>query len=146
MQRKLKTLKLLLWYKELQEEQAKIRQHHARLHLERLMEEKRLLEEEYKECYDYLTMKKALTGEELRSWANYFETIREFQDIADNKIKKQEEVLQELSEDLMAKYREKRLVDNLYRRYSSLYRWEMAKRELKTLDDLILLRKGRKLA
>lgn len=141
--RRLKLLKLLSWYKELQEEKAKVRVYHARMALQKLLEEKKIIEEEYKECFDYLQKEKTFFADELRAWFNYFEILKDFRNIAEKKIETQLKYLEELKEELLEKNREKRLMERLYEKTLLRFNRENLKRFLKELDDLVLLRRGR---
>lgn len=145
MSRKLKILRLLSWYKGLQEEQSKVRVYNAKLNLQKLLEEKNILDEEYGECYKYLKKQRAFSGEELRSWFGYLERLIEFRQIADKKVEMQRDVLSELQEELKKKNQEKRLMERLTQKTQRQLDLEDMKKEWKNLDDLILMRRGRSL-
>jgi len=144
--KRLRLFKLLTWYKELQEEQAKLRIYHARVNLEKLLQEKRLLEEEYEESLQHLKAKRAFSAEELRGWLNYFEVLKEFREISEKKVKTQEEHLESLKNELIKINREKRLMERLHEKALFRVNLEEAKKFFKDLDDLVLLRRGRGLA
>lgn len=139
MRAKLRTFKFLLWYRELQEEQAKARLHQAGVHLRKLIEERRILEEELNSCYEHIAERRVFTGEELRLWGNYFETLREFQEISANKISAQRKIIEDLVEDLRAKHQAKEVVELLYGRVKKNYEQMLRKRDLQELDDLYLM-------
>ena len=141
--RRLKLLKLLSWYKELQLEKSKIQIYHARIVLEKFQKEKEILEAEYRDCMDYLEKKKSFPAHELRAWINYFEALKDFRDIAEKKIETQQKYLKELKEELLEKNREKRLMERLYEKTILKVNRENLRRFLKELDDLVLLRRGR---
>ncbi|MCS7149349.1 MAG: hypothetical protein N2Z40_00190 [Caldimicrobium sp.] len=143
MKKRLKIYKFLQWFRELQEEQARVRAHNASLNLQKLREEREIIEEEFKECQSHLQEKQIFTGDELKGWFSYFEVLSEFLEISDKKIEKQERALQELTDDLLKKHLEKRLIERLYQKSLNAYKEYNLKIELRTLDDLILLRKGR---
>ncbi len=143
MNRKIKLLKLLSWYKKLQEENCKVRVYHARTNLQKLLEEKNLIEEEYKESSEYLESKGSFNGEECKAWLNYLQALLEFKEIADNKVEMQREVLEKLKEELQSFHREKRLVERFTERVLFRFNMEEFKRAIKELDELTLLRKGR---
>jgi hypothetical protein len=141
--RKLRILKLLTWYKELQEEKVKVRIYQAKIGLEKLLLEKKLLEEEYNDSFRYLQETKILSADELKVWFNYFEVLKEFKEIAEKKIETQQKYLEDLRKDLLQKNREKRLMERLYHRTLLKFNRENYRKFLKDLDDLVLLRKGR---
>lgn len=143
MREKLRTYKFLLWLRELQEEQAKVRLHQAGVHLKRLMEEKELLEEELNSCYGHIAERGVLTGEELRLWGNYFEVLREFQSLAENKISTQRKVVEELTEDLRNKHQAKEVAELIYEKFRRNYEQQSQRRELQELDDLYLMSRRR---
>ncbi|MFN4131789.1 MAG: hypothetical protein ACK4GE_01775 [Caldimicrobium sp.] len=146
MKRKIKLLKLLSWYKELQEERSKVRVYHALLNLQKLMEEKKLIEEEYMDCINYLEKEKTFSGGEVKEWLYYLNTLLEFSQIADNKIKIQKEHLELLKEELKRRNQEKRLMEKLMKKTQGHFHIEEMKKELKEIDEITLLRKGRELA
>ncbi|MGC9108822.1 MAG: hypothetical protein ACP5HI_01010 [Caldimicrobium sp.] len=141
--RKLRILKLLTWYKELQEEKVKMRIYQAKIGLEKLLLEKKLLEEEYNDSFRYLQETKIFSADELKAWFNYFEVLKEFKEIAEKKIETQQKYLEDLRKDLLQKNREKRLMERLYHRTLLKFNRENYRKFLKDLDDLVLLRRGR---
>lgn len=143
MREKLKIYKFLLWLRELQEEQAKVRLYQAGIHLKNLMEEKQILEEELRSCYEHIHGKGVLNGEELRLWGNYFEVIREFQNIAESKVSTQKKIIEELTEDLKRKHQAKEVIELLYRRVKREYELLQYRKELQELDDLYLMTRRR---
>jgi flagellar export protein FliJ len=145
MSRKLKILRLLSWYRGLQEEQSKVRVYNARVNLQKLMEEKKILEEEYEESYEHLKEKRAFSGEELKNWGYYLGRLMEFREIADKKVEMQEGILSELKEELQKRHQEKRLMERLTQKTQLQLSLEALKREWKALDDLIIMRRGRSL-
>lgn len=120
-----------------------MRVYHARIALQKLLEEREILEEEYRESFNYLQKEKRFYADELRAWFNYFEALKDFRNIAENKIKTQQKYLEELREELLKKNREKRLMERLYVKTLWIFNKESLKRFLKELDDIVLLRKGR---
>ncbi|MFN3921801.1 MAG: hypothetical protein ACK4K4_05330 [Caldimicrobium sp.] len=146
MKRKIKLLKLLSWFKELQEERSKVRVQHALLNLQKLTEEKKLIEEEYRDSLQYLEKEKTFSGGEVKEWLYYLNTLLEFSQIADNKIKVQKEHLELLKEELKRRNQEKRLMEKLMKKTQVHFYIEEMKRELKEIDEITLLRKGRELA
>lgn len=142
MQRKIKLLKLLSWYKELQEERYKVRVYQALLNLQKLLEEKKLIEEEYRDCVKYLEKKKTFSGSEVKEWLYYLNTLLEFSQIADKKVKTQKEHLEELKEELKRRNQEKRLMEKLKEKAQRNFHIEEIKEELKVIDEITLLRKG----
>lgn len=145
MSRKLRILRLLSWYKSLQEEQNKLRVYNAKLNLQKLLEEKEILDEEYGECYKYLKEERSFSGEELRNWFGYLERLIEFRQISDKKVEMQKGILSELQEELKRKNQEKRLMERLTEKTQRQLDLEEMKKEWKDLDDLILMRRGRSL-
>lgn len=143
MRRKIKLFQLLTWYKELQEEKTRIRIQETKLLLEKLLSEKAILEEEYGDCVNYLQNQKSFTGEELRNWLSYLETLKEFIQLSEKKIETQKKYLEDLQAELLRKHQEKRLMERLSSKFLRNYEIEKAKAFLKELDDLVLLRKGR---
>lgn len=145
MSRKLKILRLLSWYKGLQEEQCKVRVYNARVNLQKLIEEKEILEEEYEESCTHLRVKRIFSGEELKNWGHYLGRLMEFREIADKKVEMQEGILSELKEELQKRHQEKRLMQRLTQKTQLQLSLEALKREWKELDDLIIMCRGRSL-
>lgn len=143
MKRRLRLFRLLKWYKELLEEQSKLRVYEASVNLQKLFAEKELLEEEFNDCQKYIEAKKIFTAEELNQWINYFERLLEFRQIVDNKIRAQEEILEKLKEELKERHQERRLTERMLNKSLLQFNAERFKKELRELDDLILLRRGR---
>lgn len=143
MKEKIKLFNLLLWYKSLQEEKVKLSLYHATLNLKKIFEEKKMLEDELTDCINYLEEESRFTGEEIRSWMNYLNTLIEFREITDKKVNTQEKILEELKEELKRRNQEKHLMEKLSHKALLNYRLGLTKREEKELDEIALLRKGR---
>ncbi len=141
--RKLKILKLLSWLKELEEEQSKVRLFSASLYYQKLLEEKRIIEEEYKDCLNYIQGKKSFSGEELKEWLFYLERLKEFQGISEKKIEAQREIVNQLQEELIKRHQERRLMERLREKGQRRLEIERTKREWQYLEDLFLITKGR---
>lgn len=145
MKKKVSLFRRILWFREFLEEQSKVRVYYAKINYQKLLEEKKYIEEEYWDCLDYIKEKKIFPAEELRNWLYYLNNLLEFKEIADNKLKMQEKILEELKEELKKRNLEKRVMERLTEKISWQYNVEKMKKEFKELDEIILLRKGRKL-
>ncbi|MFN3567462.1 MAG: hypothetical protein ACK4UR_00935 [Caldimicrobium sp.] len=145
MKKKLDLLKRILRFKELLEERTKIMVYNAKINYQKLLEEKKLIEEEYKDCINYLQEKRNFSAEDLKSWLFYLNTLLEFREIADNKVKVQERILEELKEELKKRNMEKRVMERFTEKITLQYNLSKWKKEIKELDEIILLRKGRNL-
>ncbi|MFN3406921.1 MAG: flagellar FliJ family protein [Caldimicrobium sp.] len=145
MKKKLDLFKRILWFKELLEERSKVRVYNAKINYQKLLEEKKLIEEEYKDCLSYLQEKRRFSAQDLRNWLSYLNTLLEFREIADNKVKMQEKILEELKEELKKRNIEKRVMERFTEKITLQYNLSKWKKEIKELDEIILLRKGRNL-
>lgn len=144
MRRQVKLLKFLTWYKTLQEEQAKLRVINCKINLEKLLQEKKEIINFRKNNYDMLGKKRLFNGEELKYILFQTEKSLEFEDMLDKKIKMQKEELKNLLDLLEKAYKEKKLMETLKNKAQQLLSIESIKKFYKEMDDLILLRIGRK--
>ena len=144
MRRRVKLLKFLTWYKTLQEEQAKIRVINCRINLEKLLQEKNKVIIFRKNSYEMLEKKRLFNSEELKYILFQTEKSLEFEDILNKKIKIQKEELKNLLNLLEKAYKEKKLMETLKNKSQQLLSMENIKKFYKEMDDLILLRIGRK--
>jgi len=144
MRRRVKLLKFLTWYKTLQEEQAKIRVINCKNNLEKLLQEKNKVIIFRKNSYNMLEKKRLLNSEELKYILFQAEKSSEFEDILNKKIKMQKEELKNLLNFLEKAYKEKKLMETLKNKAQQLLSIESIKKFYREMDDLILLRIGRK--
>lgn len=146
MKRKLEILKLLTWYKGLQEEQAKIRVINCRTNLKKLLQEKEEITSLRKNCYSFLEKERILSGEELKYILFQAEKSLEFEKAINKKIETQREELKSLLKILEKAYKERKLMETSKNKVQQLWNMEITKKFYRELDDLILLRKGRSYA
>jgi hypothetical protein len=143
MKKKLKILKLLTWYKGLQEEQAKIRVINCRINLEKLLQEKETIISLRKNYYDSLEKKCVFTAEEFKYKLFQIEKNKEFENLLNKKIDMQNEELKTLLKLLEKVYKERKLMENVKNKVKHIWDLENIKRFYKEMDDLVLLRRGR---
>jgi hypothetical protein len=143
MKKKLKILKLLTWYKGLQEEQVKIRVINCRINLEKLLQEKETIISLRKNYYDSLEKKSVFTAEEFKYKLFQIEKNKEFENLLNKKIDMQNEELKTLLKLLEKTYKERKLMENVKNRVKHIWDLENIKRFYKEMDDLVLLRRGR---
>ncbi len=142
MENKIKILKLLTWYKGLQEEQAKLRVIQAKINLDKLLKEKEELLREKKENYNILKEKKIVSSEELKSYILKIEKIFEDQKNLENKINAQKEELKSLHKLLEKAYKERKVMENLKDKAIKDWLFENIKKFYREMDDLVVLRQG----
>jgi predicted transposase YbfD/YdcC len=146
MRRRLEVLKLLTWYKGLQEEQAKIRVISCRTNLEKLLQEKDTIISLKKNCYTFIEKKRNLSSEELKYVLFQAERSSEFEKIIERKIEMQKKELKTLLDNLEKAYKERKLMETSKNKVQQLWDLENIKKSYRELDDLILLRRGREYA
>jgi len=144
MKRKLEVLKLLTWYKHLQEEQAKIRVVNCKINLEKLLKEKDAVISFRKNCYNTLEKERILNGEELKYMLFLAERSSEFENKLSQKIDMQKKELENLLSLLEKTYKERKLMETSKNKVQQLWNAENIKKFYREMDDLILLRTGRK--
>jgi len=144
MKRKLEVLKLLTWYKHLQEEQAKIRVVNCKINLEKLLKEKDAVISFRKNCYNTLEKERILNGEELKYMLFLAERSSEFENKLSQKIDMQKKELENLLGLLEKAYKERKLMETSKNKVQQLCNVENIKKFYREMDDLILLRTGRK--
>ncbi|MBO8143055.1 MAG: hypothetical protein H0Z16_00490 [Thermodesulfobacterium sp.] len=144
MKRKLEVLKLLTWYKHLQEEQAKIRVVNCKINLEKLLKEKDAVISFRKNCYNTLEKERILNGEELKYMLFLAERSSEFENKLSQKIDMQKKELENLLGLLEKAYKERKLMETSKNKVQQLWNAENIKKFYREMDDLILLRTGRK--
>ncbi|MCD6547966.1 MAG: hypothetical protein J7K10_00655 [Thermodesulfobacterium sp.] len=144
MKRKLEVLKLLTWYKHLQEEQAKIRVVNCKINLEKLLKEKDAIISFRKNCYNTLEKERILNGEELKYMLFLAERSSEFENKLSQKIDMQKKELENLLGLLEKAYKERKLMETSKNKVQQLWNAENIKKFYREMDDLILLRTGRK--
>lgn len=145
MKKKLQVLKFLTWYKSLQEENIKIRLLNCKTRLEKLVGEKNSTISFRKNCYHRLE-KNILKGEEFKYILFLINKSIEFEEKLNQEIELQEKQLKELINALEKAYKEKKLMENFYTKTWQLWNIENIRKFYKEMDDLILLRTGRKYA
>ncbi|MDF2953633.1 MAG: hypothetical protein OD816_000878 [Thermodesulfobacterium sp.] len=144
MKKKLEVLKLLTWYKHLQEEQAKIRVVNCKINLEKLLKEKDAVISFKKNCYNTLEKERILNGEELKYMLFLAERSSEFENKLSQKIDMQKKELKNLLSILEKAYKERKLMETSKNKVQQLWNAENIKKFYREMDDLILLRTGRK--
>jgi len=144
MKRKLEVLKLLTWYKHLQEEQAKVRVVNCKINLEKLLKEKDAIISFRKNCYNTLEKERILNGEELKYMLFLAERSSEFENKLSQKIDMQKKELENLLGLLEKAYKERKLMETSKNKVQQLWNAENIKKFYREMDDLILLRTGRK--
>ena len=143
MKKKLEILKLLTWYKSLQEEQAKIRVINCRINLEKLLQEKETIISLRRDYYDSLEKKCVFTAEELKYRLFQIKKNKEFENLLNKKIDMQNEELKTLFKLLEKAYKERKLMEISKNKVKHIWDLENIKRFYKEMDDLVLLRRGR---
>ncbi len=146
MKRRLKLLGLLSWYKGLQEEQTKIRLNNCRMNLQKLLDEKTSLINQRKETYNILEKKKLLSSEEIKYFLFKNEKILEFQELLNKKIEIQKKELENLLAVLEKAYKERKTMEILKNKTQQLWFLDNLRKFYREMDDLTILRKGRKYA
>lgn len=144
MKRKLKLLALLSWYKGLQQEQAKIRVINCKINLEKLLNEKINLINQRKQTYNLLEKKKLLSSEEIKYFLFQNEKNLKFQELLDKKINIQKKELENLLMSLEKTYKERKTIEILRNKTQQLWFLENLRKFYKEMDDLTIIRKGRK--
>ncbi len=144
MKRKLKLLALLSWYKGLQQEQAKIRVINCKINLEKLLNEKISLINQRKETYNILEKKKLISSEEIKYFLFQSEKNLKFQELLDKKIEIQKKELENLLMTLEKTYKERKTIEILRNKTQQLWFLENLRKFYKEMDDLTIIRKGRK--
>jgi len=143
MRKKLEVLKLLTWYKGLQEEQAKIRVINCRINLEKLLQERDSIISLKRNCYTFIEKRRSLSSEELKYILFQAERSSEFEKIIERKIEMQKRELKALLDNLEKAYKERKLMETSKNKVQQMWELENIKKSYKELDDLILLRRGR---
>lgn len=143
MKRKLEILKLLTWYKSLQEEQVKIRVINCRINLEKLLQEKKTIISLRKNHYNALEKAYILNGEELKYKLFLIEKSKDFENLLNKKIDMQNEELKNLINILEKAYKERKLMETSKNKVQQMWNMENIKKFYREMDDLILLRRGR---
>ncbi|MCD6489364.1 MAG: hypothetical protein J7K20_01375 [Thermodesulfobacterium sp.] len=143
MKRKLEVLKLLTWYKYLQEEQAKIRVINCKINLEKLLKEKEAIISFRKNCYSTLEKERILNGEELKYRLFLAEKSSKFENKLKQKIDMQKKEFENLLALLEKTYKDRKLMETSKNKVQQLWNIENIKKFYREMDDLILLRMGR---
>ncbi len=143
MRKKLEILKLLTWYKSLQEEQTKIRVINCRINLEKLLQEKETIISLRKSYYDSLEKGCIFSAEEFKYRLFQIEKNKEFEILLNKKIDMQNEELKTLLKLLEKAYKERKLMEISKNKVKQIWDLENIKRFYKEMDDLVLLRRGR---
>lgn len=146
MKRKLEILRLLTWYKSLQEEQAKIRVINCRINLEKLLQEKESIISLRKNYYTNLEKERFFNSEELKYRLFQIEKNKDFENLLNKKIDMQKEELSNLLSLLEKAYKERKLMEISKNKVQQMWNIENIKKFYREMDDLILLRRGRKYA
>ncbi|WP_038057676.1 hypothetical protein [Thermodesulfobacterium hydrogeniphilum] len=142
MENKIKVLKLLTWYKSLQEEQAKFSVTQAKINLDKLLKEKQELLKQKKENYNILKKKNLISAEELKNYIFKIEKIFEYQENLNNKINAQKEELKNLYKLLEKAYKERKVMENLKDKAIRDLLFENTKKFYREMDDLVVLIQG----
>ncbi|PMP68182.1 MAG: hypothetical protein C0190_01940 [Thermodesulfobacterium geofontis] len=144
MKRKLEILKLLTWYKGLQEEQAKVRVINCRINLEKLLQEKETIISLRRLYFDTLEKERIYNVEELKYKLFQIEKNKDLENLLNKKIDMQKDELKNLLNLLEKAYKERKLMEISKNKVQQMWNMEKIKKFYRDMDDLILLRRGRK--
>ena len=116
----------------------------CKINLEKLLKEKDAIISFRKNCYNTLEKERILNGEELKYMLFLAERSSEFENKLSQKIDMQKKELENLLGLLEKAYKERKLMETSKNKVQQLWNAENIKKFYREMDDLILLRTGRK--
>ncbi len=135
-----KGLKTLLWVSELRETKAKEDFQKGLRALRELEDMLAQITQKPRELYDQITGQ-SLSGEELRWFAeNVTRTLKEKEKV-EKILREKEKEVENLRQKALQTHQRRRMAETLYRKAQEAYLQELAEEEMKTLEDLILMRR-----
>jgi len=135
-----KALKTLLWVSELKETKAKEDFQRGRRALRELEEMLAEIKAKPQQLYDQITGRE-LSGEELRWFAERVNHTLEEKHKVERILKEKEREVESLRQKALRLHKRRRIAETLYRKAREAYLRELEENEMKTLEDLVLMRR-----
>ena len=140
MKRPPKALETLLWVNELKEAKAREEFQKAKWALKELEDLLKEVSTRPKKLYDELS-NRTLTGEELRTFAQIVDHLFQEKEKVEKILAQKEREVERLRREAVRLHQRRRMAEILCQRARHHYLRELAKEELKNLEDLILMRR-----
>ncbi len=137
-----KALKTLLWVSELRENKAREDFQRGKRALQELEEMLAEIKAKPRKLYDQITGE-TLSGEELRWFAESIARTLEEKEKVEKILQEKEREVESLRQKALRLHQKRRIAETLYRKAQEAYLRELEAEEMKSLEDLVLMRRAK---
>ncbi|NPA39782.1 MAG: hypothetical protein GXO57_05010 [Thermodesulfobacteria bacterium] len=140
MREKLRTYKLLTWYKKLREEQIQAELNKQKKVAQEISQKIKEVKTQREKKYEEMENKKVFTGEELLSKFTEIFQLQELEKRFNHELEEKKKEINFLFQRLMQEFKERQLMERLTEKTEEAWRFEELKKFYKEMDDLVVLR------
>ena len=140
MREKLRTYKLLTWYKKLREEQTQAELNKQKKVAQEISQKIKEVKTQREKKYEEMENKKVFTGEELLSKFTEIFQLQELEKRFNHELEEKKKEINFLFQRLMQEFKERQLMERLTEKTEEAWRFEELKKFYKEMDDLVVLR------